>query len=194
MTDLHVHPRRLRVPHDVVQRFLHAAVERRLHGRRQPPLRRALHLDHQPTAFRHPVRQELQGGQESEVIEDGRPELVGQTPQLAFHLFQEILDGLQARARPRGELPRDLLQREMHRAEELACLVVERVGDPLRLLLQPLVQAPQRFLRALALGHIPRDALDPDRPPVLIDHGRVDLHGDPPPVPGHEVDLVAGVF
>src|SRR2546425_6668472 len=45
--------------------------------------------------------------------------------------------------------------------------------------LQPLVQAPQRLLRLLTLGHIPRDALDSDQPPVFLDQRGTHLHRDP---------------
>src|SRR5438132_1499899 len=192
--DLDVHPSRLRMAHGVGQRLLHAPVEGRLHGRRQPPFCRALHRDDEPASLRHPVRQELQGRQEPEVVEDGRPELVGQPAEFLLHLIEEFPDGVEARASPRRQPVRELLQRQMHSAEQLARVVVERVGDPLRFLLQPLVQAPQGLLRLLALGHIPRDAVNAGRPAVLMEQRRVHLHRDPPPVPGHDLDLVPGPF
>src|SRR3989449_3224950 len=118
--DLDVHPRRLRVPDGVGQGLLHAPVEGRFHGRRQPPLRRALHRDEEPAALRHPVRQELQGRQEPEIVEDGRPKLVGQAAEFLLHLVEELLDGVEARAGLRREPLRGLLARHVHGGGQLA--------------------------------------------------------------------------
>src|SRR5438552_3451289 len=82
------HPRRLRVLRHVGQRFLHDAIERRLGRRGQPRARRALDPDVEPGSAGHTVGEELEGGLEPEIVEDGRTQLVGQVPQLLLDLVQ----------------------------------------------------------------------------------------------------------
>src|SRR5712691_3732441 len=97
---------RLRVLRHVRQRLLNDTVERGLGRRREP-----------------------------EVVEDRRAQLVGEVPQLLLDLVEEPTHLVQALRRAGREVARDVGEHDVHGRQELAGLVVERVGDPLDLLL-----------------------------------------------------------
>src|SRR6266853_2316724 len=68
--------RGLGMPGRVVQRFLHDPIERRLDDRREPLLARALDDDRDPRAPGYSVAQELDRGDQAQVVEDQRAVLV----------------------------------------------------------------------------------------------------------------------
>src|SRR5690242_15621673 len=85
-----------RVTRDVVERLLLRAVEGGLDGLRQAPLvdHRVLYPDLQAGALAEPVRQELQRRHQAELVEDGRPQFMGQAAQLLAYLVKVGGDAL----------------------------------------------------------------------------------------------------
>ena len=77
----------------------------------------------------------------------------------------------------------------MHGREELAGLVVERVGDPLDLFLQRLVEVTERLVGPLAVGDVARDAEDAHDLALVDLRRHHELAGDVAPRPGQDPQL-----
>src|SRR5689334_19853022 len=149
---------RVRVLDGVVQRLLHDPVQRGLDARGQALLRLRGHRDRQPGALGDLLRQEFERGDQPQVVEHGRPQLVRQVAQLPVDSAQQLLDLVEALARGGRQVAGDVGQQDVHRGQQLAGLVVQGMGDALDLALEDVVEVPQRagaFLRA-AMAHLER--------------------------------------
>src|SRR5256885_5191355 len=101
--------------------------------------------------------QKLDRREPSEVIEHHRPQLVGQVPQLLLGLIEELLALLDLRL-GRGHLARHLRELQVHRHQQLARIVVQRVRDAPDLLLERLVDVPpgDERIAVAAMSHFER--------------------------------------
>jgi hypothetical protein len=139
---------------------LHDAVERRLHEGRQPVLDRRLDGHPDTRAVRDAPCEEIQGRREAEVVEDRRPEVVRQRPQVGLGASEELRDLVQAPRVGACQVVTQPGERQVDGGEELSRLVVELTSDPPRFLF-PRLQDPEReraqpvtvFARA-ALGDV----------------------------------------
>src|SRR5216110_3423465 len=96
--------RGLGVPGRVVQRFLDDPIERRLDDRRQPFLGRALDDDGNPRAPGNSVPQELDRGDEAQVVEDQRSKLVRNSAELLLDPIQKAAHVFEPLPRRRSEV------------------------------------------------------------------------------------------
>ena len=122
----HLSPRGFRVFGDVRERFLRDAVQGGLDSGRQRSIDGRLHGDEDSPALRDTVGQKLEGRNQSEVIEDGRPELMREIAQSNLDLVQQapgVLNPLGHIGRPFGA---DVRESEMHRCQELRGFVMQR--------------------------------------------------------------------
>lgn len=127
------------VAHRIGQRFLDHAVERNRRVGRE--LRRHCHVDHdaQPEILTHAVGERLHGRQQAEMVEDRRPQLVDDPPQLQIDERDHVLDRQQACV-GRRQLLTQPVDGQIDRRQQLPDLVVERVSDPPRLLFERVLQ------------------------------------------------------
>src|SRR6185295_15415818 len=103
--------------------------------RGEPAVRRSLDGDRHARPLRYPLRQEIERREQAQVVQENRPDLVGQLPELLVHLTQETLDEGQPLAALGRKVTGQLLEGEVGRGEKPPGLLVQRVRDSLGLLL-----------------------------------------------------------
>src|SRR3954468_1526875 len=143
--------RRVGMLADVGQRLLDNAINSRCDHRRQAVDRG---VDGYPDSapLRETVGQELERSRKTEIVQDPRPQFVRQAPELLLDPVQMGIDVAQALPHRGGQIVSDFREHHVRGGEQLARLVVKRLGNPLRLALEAVVQTPKRRF-ALDLIH-----------------------------------------
>ena len=80
---------------NIVEGFLNDPVKNRLDGKRKAPSVRRLYRNVQPGTTGDTFRKKLNGGPQTQIIQDGRPELVRKVPQLLINIIEMIFDNLE---------------------------------------------------------------------------------------------------
>src|SRR5262249_48365732 len=131
--DPNAHASRAGMLHDVEHSLLDDAIERCLHDRGETPAGGTVHTHVEPATLYHPLGQALEGRNEPEIVQHGWTKLGGETPQVVGTLIETaaaLRDAVPARGR---HLARDVSQRKLGRDDQLPRLVVDFMGQPLRL-------------------------------------------------------------
>ena len=131
------------MPGHVGQRLLHDPVQTGLDVRSEPAVERALEMDPDPGARRDAFGEELERRHQAEIVENRRPQVVGELPQLLLGAVEDRFDLGEALPHGRTGGVGGCRDRQAGRVEQLPGLVVDRKGDPLDLTLHLFVERPQ---------------------------------------------------
>ena len=132
----------------------------------ESPVDAGLDLDRDACPATDAFRQELECLHQAEVVEYPGPQFVRQAAQLFLDVVEVPPHVLQPLSRGRRQRAGHLRERNVRSGQELAGLVVQDAGNALGLVLELVVEAPQRLLDAR--GHLA------PRHPLAAVHARLD--------------------
>ena len=84
---------------DVVEGLLNDPVKGRFHGSGKPHSIRRFNGNLQPRTMGHTFRKKLEGTHQSQIIQDGGPQLMRKVPQLLIDVIEMLFDVLEPPAR-----------------------------------------------------------------------------------------------
>src|SRR5207244_10758532 len=87
------------VARDVVQRFLHRAIDRRLDRRRELAQRTRVDGDDESASLLHAAREKFQCSNEADLLEESRPDFVRDPAQLLFDRVEVLTHLVETRTR-----------------------------------------------------------------------------------------------
>ena len=151
------HRRGVRVLVHVVECLLDDAVQDSLDRGGEPVLPLSFHLDPEPGPRGDGLGENVERRHQPEIVEDRGAQVVREAAQFLLDPVEQRFHRLQPDGRRGREIARDVVERQVHGGEELTRLVVQLVGDAAGLLLEELIQSPER---SIGLAHGPMRHLE----------------------------------
>ncbi|HEX8813323.1 MAG TPA: hypothetical protein VF742_15145 [Terracidiphilus sp.] len=143
VTEAYLHRGSASVSANVGERLLNDAVEGDGELGWEAVAERGAHGDAETSALRNAGSEKLDSSDKTEMIEHGRSQLVGEIADALIDAREINFDFAEAFLNRRREILYGVIEAHMGRDHELACVIMERVGNAAHLLLEGLVESAQ---------------------------------------------------